>query len=66
MNWRAIPILELVQREEGDRVGYLRRDTFMLGRKAIYRERRVGLWGKVQEGAEGDICVGGDGATGGY
>ena len=23
-----------------------------------------GLWGKVQEGAEGDICVGGDGATG--
>ena len=23
-----------------------------------------GLWGKEQEGAEGDICVGGDGATG--
>ena len=36
----------------------------MLGRKAIYRERRVGLWGQEQEGAEGDICVGGDGATG--
>lgn len=35
----------------------------MLGRKAIQRERRR-LWGKEQEGAEGDICVGGDGATG--
>ena len=37
----------------------------MLGRKAIYREREEGgLWGKEQKGAEGDICVGGDGATG--
>ena len=63
MNWRAISILELVQRAEGDRTGYLRRDTFMPGRKAIYREEG-GLWGKEQEGAEGDICVGGDGATG--
>ena len=35
----------------------------MPGRKAIYREEG-GLWGKEQEGAEGDICVGGDGATG--
>ena len=53
MNWRAIFILELVQRAEGDRAGYLRRDTFMLGRKAIYRERRV-VYGersrKVQRG----------------
>jgi hypothetical protein len=39
VNWRAISILELVQRAEGDRAGYLRRDTFMLGRRAIYRER---------------------------
>jgi hypothetical protein len=53
VNWRAIFILELVQRAEGDRVGYLRRDTFMLGRKVIYRERRV-VYGersrKVQRG----------------
>ena len=53
MNWRAISILELVQRAEGDRAGYLRRETFMLGRKAIYRERRV-VYGercrKVQKG----------------
>lgn len=56
MNWRAISILELVQRAEGDRAGYLRRDTFMLGRKAIYsiyRERWV-VYGersrKVQRG----------------
>ena len=53
MNWRAISILELEQRAEGDRAGYLRRDTFMLGRKAIYRERRM-LYGersgKVQRG----------------
>ena len=61
MNRRAISILELVQRAEGDRGGYLRRDTFMLGRKAIYRER--GGW-SMGKGAEGDICVGGDGATG--
>ena len=65
MNRRAISILELVQRAEGDRGGYLRRDTFMVGRKAIYREREEGdLWGKEQKGAEEDICVGGDGATG--
>jgi hypothetical protein len=53
VNWRAISILELVQRAEGDRAGYLRRDTFMLGRKAIYRERWV-VYGersrKVQRG----------------
>ena len=53
VNWRAISILELEQREEGDRAGYLRRDTFMLGRKAIYRERWV-VYGercrKVQRG----------------
>ncbi len=36
----------------------------MLGRKAIYRERGGGLWEKEQEGAEGDICVGSDGANG--
>ena len=30
-----------------------------------YTEKKEGnLWVKVQEGAEGDICVGGDGATG--
>ena len=53
MNWRAIFILELEQRAEEDRAGYLRRDTFMLGRKAIYRERRM-VYGersrKVQRG----------------
>jgi hypothetical protein len=53
VNWRAISILELEQRAEGDRGGYLRRDTFMLGRKAIYRERGGGYGErsrKVQRG----------------
>jgi len=46
VNWRAISILELEQRAEGDRAGYLRRETFMLGRKAIYRERGGWSMGK--------------------
>nr|WP_315029915.1 hypothetical protein [uncultured Porphyromonas sp.] len=64
MNWRAISILELEQRAEGDRAGYLRRGTLSCLGGRLYTERGGWLWGKEQEGAEGDICVGGDGATG--
>jgi hypothetical protein len=35
-----------------------------LGGRPYTEREEGGLWVKVQEGAEGDICVGGDGATG--
>lgn len=51
--------------ESGGRWGGLFEEGHFHAWEEGYIQREVsGLWGKEQGGAEGDICVGGDGATG--